>query len=284
MGSHPEPGGASSCRPRRSGLPRWVTDLDAVLASVAAFVAFSFCASAGYLINDLLDLSYDRHHPRKCHRPLASGILSVVDALVLVPVCLIASLFLAVALPMNFLWVLVLYFAGSLSYSLYFKQFALVDVILLAGLYALRIYAGVVAIRVMPSGWLLVFSMFIFLSLALMKRFAELRAVSPEAQLPAAGRGYYPADLEHIARIGTASGYIAVLVLALYVNSPDALPQYSRPELLWLACPLMLYWISRGWLLTHRGRMNEDPVVFALKDTRSYLIGSLVGTIMFLAL
>jgi 4-hydroxybenzoate polyprenyltransferase len=260
-----------------------VAELHAVMACLCAFFAFSFCASAGYLINDVLDLPHDRQHPRKRYRALASGQLSLVDALAIIPLCLTASLLLSVTLPMHFLWILVLYFSCSLAYSLYFKQFALVDVILLAGLYALRIYAGAVAIRVMPSEWLLLFSMFIFLSLALMKRFAELRGLSIASSEPAVGRAYYAADLEHIASIGTASGYIAVLVLALYVNSPGVAPLYRRPELLWLTCPLMLYWISRGWLLAYRGQMNEDPVVFALKDTRSYLIGGLVGVIMLLA-
>jgi 4-hydroxybenzoate polyprenyltransferase len=260
-----------------------IANLDAVVAAVYAFFAFSLCASAGYLINDVLDLPHDRQHAKKRLRPLASGQLSLIQALVLVPACLVGSLFLSVPLPMEFLSVLVLYFLGSLAYSLYLKQFALVDVIFLAGLYALRIYAGAVAIRITPSEWLLLFSMFIFLSLALMKRFAELRSLSVVSHEPALGRGYYAADVEHIASIGTASGYIAVLVLALYVNSPDVARLYKQPMLLWLTCPLILYWISRGWLLSYRGRMNEDPVVFALKDQRSYVLGALIGTIMLLA-
>jgi len=262
-----------------------VFNVNAVLATLYAFLSFGLAASAGYLINDILDVENDRQHPKKRHRPLAAGDMSVQTALVLIPLCLIGSLALATLLPSMFMEVLLIYLAATLSYSLYLKQFALVDVILLAALYALRIYAGAVAIQVTPSQWLLLFSMFVFMSLALMKRFAELRgaAATLGPQGSPAGRGYYPTDLEHIATVGTASGYIAVLVLALYISSHDVAALYNRAELLWLACPLMLYWISRAWLLAYRGRMNEDPVVFALKDSKSYTVGLLLAAVMVLA-
>jgi 4-hydroxybenzoate polyprenyltransferase/phosphoserine phosphatase len=260
-----------------------VFDLNAVIASFYASIAFGLAASAGYLINDILDLDNDRQHPKKRRRPLASGEMSLQTAMALIPVCLLGSLALATLLPPVFMEVLLIYLTATLGYSLYLKQFVLVDVILLAALYALRIYAGAVAIQVMPSQWLLLFSMFIFMSLALMKRFAELGGVNIGPQESPAGRGYFRSDQEHIATVGTASGYIAVLVLALYINSHDVAALYKRPELLWLACPLMLYWISRAWLLAYRGRMNEDPVVFALKDSKSYTVGLFLAAIMFLA-
>jgi 4-hydroxybenzoate polyprenyltransferase/phosphoserine phosphatase len=262
-----------------------VFNVDAVLASFYAFLSFGLAASTGYLINDILDLENDRQHPKKCRRPLAAGDMSLQTALVLIPLCLIGSLAVGTLLPSMFMEVLLIYLAGTLSYSLYLKQFVLVDVIILAALYALRIYAGAVAIQVTPSQWLLLFSMFVFMSLALMKRFAELRGATTTLgpQECPAGRGYFPADLEHIATVGTASGYIAVLVLALYINSHDVAALYKRPELLWLACPLLLYWISRVWLLAYRGRMNEDPVVFALKDSKSYMVGLMLAAIMLLA-
>lgn len=260
-----------------------VVNVDSLLASLYAFLSFSLAASTGYLVNDIVDLENDRQHPKKRRRPLASGEMSLQTAMVLVSVCLFGSLALAALLPGKFLEVLLIYLAATLSYSLYLKQFVLVDVILLAAMYALRIYAGAIAIQITPSQWLLLFSMFIFMSLALMKRFAELRSSTLGPQGCPAGRGYYPTDLEHIATVGTASGYIAVLVLALYISSHDVAVLYKRSDLLWLTCPLMLYWISRAWLLSYRGRIDEDPVVFALKDSKSYTVGLLLAAVMFLA-
>jgi 4-hydroxybenzoate polyprenyltransferase len=253
------------------------------LASLYAFVAFSLCASSLYVLNDCLDLEADRQHPQKRCRSFAAGDLPVSLSFALVPALFCGGLFVASLLPEFFRTILLAYSGLALSYSLYFKKFVLVDVLMLALLYTIRMYAGAVAIGVTLSHWLLIFSMFLFLSLALMKRFTEIRTIALRDQKVTRGRGYWAEDLEHIASVGAASGYISVLVLALYVNSNEVHALYSRPEILWLQCPLMLYWISLAWLLAYRGQMQEDPVVFALRDIKSYVVGLMIGIIMVMA-
>jgi len=260
-----------------------------LLASAAlAFVAFSLCASAVYLLNDLLDLDSDRHHGTKRFRPLASGQLPLSVGLAMVPAALLLSAVTACFLPWGFSAVLGVYFLLTTSYSLGLKQIVLLDVFVLAGLYTIRLVGGHEATGhgkdgVPYSFWLLAFSMFIFLSLALVKRFTELAAVRQENRNVAPGRGYIASDLELVAMLGIASGFLAVLVLALYVNSDDVMKLYRYPVLLLLVCPLLLYWISRVWLLAQRGRMHEDPIVFALRDPVSYLIGGLTLLVLWLA-
>ncbi|MCK6498733.1 MAG: UbiA family prenyltransferase, partial [Nitrospira sp.] len=236
----------------------------ALLEASLAFLAFSLSASAVYIVNDCLDLSSDRIHPKKKHRPFASGNLSIPFGLVLAAACLIGGFLLALALPTAFLVVLAGYFALTTAYSFYLKQFVLLDVIVLAQLYTVRIYGGGAATDVVPSHWLLTFSLFLFLSLALVKRFTELRLMSTMDESALHGRGYWVSDQEHISSIGTASGLLAVLVLALYISSKDVLLLYSHPEVLWLVCPVMLYWITRIWMLAYRNQMDDDPVVFAV--------------------
>jgi len=253
------------------------------LASLYAFLAFSLCASSLYVLNDCLDLEADRQHPQKRCRSFAAGDLPVSLSFILVPTLFCLGLFVASHLPVFFLALLLAYSGLSLTYSLYFKKFVLVDVFLLALLYTIRLYAGAVATGIALSHWLLIFSMFLFLSLALMKRFTEIREIALRDQKLTNGRGYWAADLEHIASVGASSGYISVLVLALYVNSNEVHALYSRPEILWLQCPLMLYWISLIWLLAYRGQMQEDPVVFALRDIKSYVVGLMMGILMILA-
>ena len=254
-------------------LAHQAANLPSVLAAALAFLAFGLCASSVYVQNDLLDLEADRHHRSKRFRPFASGAFSIKSGLLLAPLLLLAAAATALLLSPAFLGVLALYFVTTFSYSLFFKQKAVIDVLMLAGLYTVRIVAGGVAVGVGLSPWLLAFSMFFFLSLAYVKRFTELRDLPLTASLRS--RGYVSGDLEGLADLGVASGYISVLVVALYINSEAVQTLYRTPAALWLLCPLLLYWLSRVWLLTRRGEMHDDPVIFALKDRNSYVIGGL---------
>jgi len=260
-----------------------LADLSLLYASILAFLAFGFCASSVYVLNDCLDLEADRRHPEKRERPLASGELPITLGMALIPLGLLASMACSAFLPVSFWAVLALYFVLTVGYSLFLKQIVLVDVILLALLYISRIYGGGAAVNITPSHWLLTFSLFLFLSLALMKRFSELQSLKQAGQQEMSRRGYLISDLEHLASVGSASGYISVLVLALYINSRDVLVLYSRPELLWLLCPLLMYWISRAWLLAYRQRMDQDPVIFAARDGQTQIIAVIMGIILILA-
>lgn len=236
---------------------------------VLAFLAFSLCASAGYIVNDLLDLRADRSHPRKRLRAFAAGDLPLLYGVGIAPVLLAIALAIASRLSPLLLWSLVTYFATAVAYSLAIKQLVVLDVIVLASLYTLRIMAGSAATEIWPSHWLLAFSTFLFFSLALVKRYDELvvmRAINAER---ATARGYKIDDAELLAAMGVASGYMAVLVLALYINSDAAQLLYRRSQLMWLLCPLLLYWVSYLWLTAHRGKMQDDPLVFATGDRTS---------------
>jgi 4-hydroxybenzoate polyprenyltransferase len=243
-----------------------------------AVLAFCLCASSVYIVNDLVDLEADRAHARKRHRPLAAGTVSVTGALVLAPALLAAAAAVTLWLPWKFQLVVSVYWLLTTAYSFRLKGIVLVDAICLAALYTLRVIAGAAAANVALSFWLLLFSIFLFLSLAFVKRYAELDSLRRRSQLAAAGRGYHIEDLTVLQSLGTAAGYLSVLVLALYINSPDIEALYHRPKLIWLLCVLMLYWISRVWMKAHRGTMHDDPVVFALKDRMSLVIG-LIGAI-----
>lgn len=245
-----------------------------------AFLAFGLCASSAYLVNDILDLAADRRHPEKRKRPFASGAVPVVHGALLAPVLLAGSMALSFALPPLFAAVLGLYFLTTLIYSLFIKRTVLFDVIVLAGLFTIRLLAGGVAVGVPLSFWLLAFSMFLFLSLALVKRYVELRMLPDEPGRKLAGRGYRSADLETLAQFGISSGYMAVLVLALYIDSQAVTLLYGRPEIIWLLCPLVLYLVSRVWLLARRGEMHDDPLVFAIRDSRSLTAVALGGALM----
>lgn len=249
-----------------------------------AFISFGLCASAIYLLNDLLDLEADRAHSTKKSRPLAAGQLPLTWGFIMIPIFLLGSVLVAFHLPIDFLVALGIYFLTTTAYSFYLKQVVLVDVLVLAGLYTLRIIAGAAAVSVVASQWLLAFSLFLFLSLALLKRFSELQTLRLQDEDKALGRGYLSGDLEQIASFGAASGYIAVLVLALYVNSREVLILYPNPGMLWLLCPLFLYWISHLWLLAHRGLIFDDPILFAVKDKPSYVVAIMIGGIMLIAL
>ena len=252
------------------------------LRGLLAFLSFSLFASATYVLNDLIDRERDRKHPKKSSRPLASGDVSVGTAWILIGFLLAGGFAASWSLPRPFLWICSGYFAGSLLYSLRFKKIVLMDVMTLALFYTLRIFAGSVACEVPISSWLLAYSIFIFFSLALLKRYSELKALTHEEGV-FTGRGYRKGDLESLAQLGTASGYLSVLVLALYVSSGEVTALYSHPRLLWFLCPVMLYWVSRIWLLAHRGNIPDEPIVFALRDPASYVAGALAGLIVWMA-
>ncbi|MBI4000392.1 MAG: UbiA family prenyltransferase [Nitrospira defluvii] len=260
-----------------------ITDKTLLIQAGLAFLSFSFSASSVYILNDCLDLASDRRHPRKKNRPFASGRLSIPFGILLALGCLLGGVLLAFLLPPLFLLVLAGYLVLTTGYSFYLKQFVLVDVIVLAQLYTVRLYGGGAATGVVPSHWLLTFSLFLFLSLALVKRFTELRLMSEAEGKELHGRDYWVTDLEHISSIGSASGLLAVLVLALYISSKEVLLLYSHSEVLWLVCPVMLYWISRVWMLAYRDRMDDDPVVFAVRDPKSYVMAAMIGAILVLA-
>jgi 4-hydroxybenzoate polyprenyltransferase len=252
-------------------------DWHALVAGLAAVVAFCLCASSVYLLNDMLDLEADRGHPRKSKRPFASGDLSLATGLVLAPTLLAVAALIAAFLPGKFQLFLAAYYVLTFGYSVKLKRMLLVDAVALAGLYTLRIMAGAGAVLVPLSFWLLLFSVFLFLSLAFVKRYAELDSLRRQQRLAALGRGYRVEDLAVLQSFGTAAGYLSVLVLALYINSPEIEPLYHRPKAIWMLCVLMLYWISRVWMTAHRGGMHDDPVVYALRDRVSLGIGLLAA-------
>ncbi|WP_031386725.1 UbiA family prenyltransferase [Desulfonatronum thiodismutans] len=251
-----------------------------------AFLCFGLCASSVYLLNDLLDLQDDRRHPTKRLRPLASGTLSLQSALFAFPVLLLLAFFLSFRLlPLEFTLVMGAYYVLTLGYSLGLKRIMAVDVIVLAMLYTLRLFAGSFVFNVPLTFWMLAFSMFLFLSLALVKRHAELRLARDQGlTCKTRGRGYYPDDLEMVSSLGAASGYLAVLVLALYIQDDATLALYTQPAMIWPACPLLLYWISRIWFVAHRGRMHDDPVVFTIKDPLSWAVGLLIAATFWFAI
>ncbi|HVZ16406.1 MAG TPA: UbiA family prenyltransferase [Terriglobales bacterium] len=253
-----------------------------LLKGLIAFFAFSFVASAGYILNDLLDIEVDRKHPRKCRRPFAAGDLSPVSGLFLVLSLLVASVGLVTLQPPHFLIWLALYFATTVSYSILLKKIALVDVLVLAGLYTVRLICGSIATGAPLSAWMESFALFFFLSLAIVKRYSELHALRLKHAIPQNDRGYRIDDIEQMRSFGTASSYAAVVVFVLYVNSPEIQRLYRHPHLLWLITPLIVYWINRVWLLAHRGELDEDPVIFAVTDRVSLLIGLLSAAIVVL--
>lgn len=260
------------------------TKVDNLRDVLIAFLAFGLCASSVYVLNDILDLKDDRCHKFKKNRPFASGALSITSGLVAFPVLLLAAVGVSLArLPLAFTLVLGSYYVLTLSYSLVLKRVMAIDVIVLAMLYSLRIFAGAAALNLLLTFWMLAFAMFLFLSLALAKRYAELHdAMDRGLGGKARGRDYEVRDLEMISSLGAAAGYQSVLVLALYVREQSTVALYSHPDVLWLACPVLLFWITRVWMLTRRGQMHEDPVVFAANDRVSQLAG-VVFFLIFLA-
>jgi len=242
-----------------------------VLAAIAAFFSFSFLASTVYVVNDISDLANDRHHPRKRLRPLASGAVSIPVACFTAAALLLASVALASLLPPDFWAVLVFYAVITTVYTFVLKRKLLVDVFTLASLYTVRIVAGAAATGVELSFWLLAFSIFFFLSLALVKRYVELNELAEDAGTRLKGRSYVGSDKDMIGQAGVASAFSAAMVLALYVDSTEVASMYHQPALLWPLCPLILYMLLRIWILARRSQMHEDPVVFIMRDWRSQL-------------
>ena len=248
-----------------------------------AFLAFSFCASAVYLLNDLIDIESDRHHKTKRNRPIAKGLISVPEAVVTAATLFTASCALALQLPPLFFIVLMLYFLATCAYSFFLKKMLLIDVLTLAGLFTVRVIAGAAAMSAPASTWLLAFCMFFFLGLALVKRFVEISNHLSQTTRKITGRGYQAADLETLGQAGLASGFAAVVVLALFIDSPSISQNYTYPELIWLVCPLVLYLQTRIWILARRGEMNDDPVVFLMTDWRSQIMIALGAALMLLS-
>jgi 4-hydroxybenzoate polyprenyltransferase/phosphoserine phosphatase len=274
-----------------------------VVAACLAFLSFGLAASATYVFNDLLDLEADRHHARKRRRPFASGDLSPIAGVATVALFLAASLSIALLLPgvlaklspelalnrpWGFLEWLGIYVVSTSAYSLRLKRMVLVDVIVLSGLYTIRILAGSAATGVPVSQWLAAFSIFFFLSLAIVKRFAELESLRLRSEASGAlavkGRSYRLSDLEQLRSFGTASGYASVVVFALYIGNEVAQDLYAHHRRLWLLVPVLLLWLSRLWLQASRGELHEDPVVYAITDKRSLLLGVVVVAIVLSAL
>jgi len=255
-----------------------------LLTALAAFFCFSLAASATYIVNDLLDIEADRRHLRKRRRPFASGDLSVLTGFCAVAAFLAVALLGARLFTVGFYGWLLLYLISTLAYSLYLKRIELVDVLVLSGLYTLRLQAGSAATQTPISHWLAGFAIFLFLSLAIVKRFAELENQRASGSQPKNGRGYLVADIEQLRSFGTSSAYAAVVIFAIYISGRDVTALYHKPRLLWLIVPMMILWLSRVWLLASRGELNEDPVIFALTDRMSLLIGVAVACIALLAL
>ncbi len=264
-------------------LGHYITNLPFLVMTVLGFISFSLLASSAYILNDLIDLSADRQHHKKHKRPFASGQLSLAFGLVGSPLCMIAGTVIALLwLPKAFLAVLMFYFACTLAYSFKLKRLLLIDVFTLAILYTVRILAGMAILGAAGySDWLLLFSFFFFTSLAFIKRYSELASHETKTQLP--GRAYHSNHSSEIKIMGMASGYISVLVFALYIQSARSLALYHLNEILYLICPLLMYWISRAWMITTEGNMHSDPVVFAIKDRATYIVIAIIAAIVYSA-
>ena len=248
-------------------------NLSSILMSIAMFVAFSLCASSVYILNDLLDLENDRAHPRKKNRPLAAGTLPIPLAAAFIPFLLLSSIAIASMAGWHAVAILAIYYAITVAYSFDLKKRLIVDVFTLALLYTIRAIAGHVATKIPLSPWLLGLMIFLFLSLAFAKRHAELLSVKLQGGGVIKGRGYHSEDLDLMSMLGVSAGFIAAMICGLYVTSPVVTVLYRTPEFLWGLCPLVLFWISRIWILAHRGQMHDDPVIFAVRDRASYVIG-----------
>jgi 4-hydroxybenzoate polyprenyltransferase len=253
----------------------------AATALIAA-IAFSLCASGAYILNDILDVKADRAHPTKRHRPIASGAISPAQASYAMVLLLIAAMGIAASISLAFVGVLLGYFILTTAYSFRLKRVAIVDVVALATLYSIRVIGGAVAIDVVVSEWLLAFSLFIFMSLALVKRHIELDR-QPQGK-PLAARDYQTSDKPMVAILAAAAGFNAVVIFTLYISSDAVRSLYSHPQLLWAGCPILMYWIGRVMLLAQRGLIDDDPVVFALRDRVSWLALGAIGLILLVAM
>ena len=254
-----------------------------IIDSLLAFFAFSFAASSIYVLNDLFDLSADQHHPRKCKRPFAAGELPISFGAVMMPLLVAASIAFCIFLPARFALVLLIYYIITTLYSWRLKQVAIADLLTLAILYTMRIIAGSVGTEIPSSQWFIEFAIFLFFSLAIVKRISELIDMQEdeEADHSKRERGYSHDDQPLLLALGAASGYLSVLVFTMYLGSEKAQEIYTNPHYLWIFCPLLLYWITRIWHLAWRGKVDDDPLAFAAKDPQTYLVGA-IGVITIL--
>ena len=251
-----------------------------LFACLLTFVSFSLCASSVYLLNDLIDLERDRNHPTKRFRPFASGRIPILHGFVMTPALLGLAVLAGLAVGAKFLLVLAVYYALTLAYSLFLKRQMMLDAVTLACLYGMRLVGGSVAAGVALSAWLGAFSIFFFMSLALVKRTTELVGRISKAQGDPGGRGYKLGDLPIVEMLSAASGMTAVLVYALYANSPAVQVLYTHPNRLSLVCVVLIYWLSRVVILAHRGEMHDDPIVFAATDRTSQICGVVTAAIV----
>lgn len=249
------------------------TETGPYLVAAAIFVALSACASGTYLFNDLLDLAHDRRNDTKRHRPMATGRTPLLPMVGIGTALVAGGAFLGFGLSATAGLCILLYLAVTLAYSLWLKRLVLVDIVVLALLYGIRILAGAAPLSITPSPWLFAFAMFIFLALAIVKRQRELKGILDSGRSETGGRAYRAEDLPVMAALGAASSIAAVVVLALYVQSPEVNARYGRPEFLWLICPLLIYCLGRMVVLASRGQVDDDPVVFALRDRTSWVVG-----------
>lgn len=260
-------------------------DTGLLVTGIMAFICYSLCASSVYILNDLLDIESDRHHIRKRKRPFASGELPIPLGIILIPLLLGTSFFLATSfLPLGFTLALLCYLTVTMLYSFGLKKIPVLDVIILAGLYTFRVLSGGIAMSIAISPWLLMLSIFLFLSLAFVKRYAELVVLESSEKQKAKGRGYHIGDKSILGMIGVSSGMLSVLVFVQYLRSSEVVQLYYNTHLLWLVPPLFLYWIAHVWFIANRGEMHDDPILFASKDIVSYFVFGLIAVIMFLSM
>jgi len=261
-----------------------ISDSELILKTFVGFFCFSLSASSVYIVNDLFDLESDRQHPRKKERAFAAGILPISFGIIFVPFLIVLSSLLSLtSVSLEFTFVLWAYLLITTVYSFKLKRIVIVDVLVLAGLYSLRIFAGSVVGSVYLSPWLIAFAIFLFLSLAFVKRYSELLLLLSAKTLKSSGRGYYSTDVELVKTVGISSGLISVLVFALYMNSREVSALYHHPQMLWLIGMCLLYWIIRIWLIASRGKMNDDPIIFTVKDKASYFIAFIMLSIIIVA-
>lgn len=258
-------------------------DIGKLVTISIAFFAFSFAASATYILNDLWDLESDRNHARKRNRPFASAALSIRTGIIAVALALGAAFVMAAFVSPAFLLMLLLYVVLTTTYSWKLKSYVLIDVLMLSLLYTLRILAGSVAVEISVSSWLLAFSVFIFLSLALVKRCVELVSFSEEGKKITQGKDYRVSDLDVLWPMGVSASLAAVVVFGLFINAPETQARYETPQLLWLIEVVLIYWVGRLWIKTSRGEMHDDPVVYAMRDRSSLFIFLVIFTIMMVA-
>jgi 4-hydroxybenzoate polyprenyltransferase len=257
-----------------------VNDSGRAVRALLVFISFCFASSAAYIVNDVVDAPHDKRHRSKRRRPIAANEISRRAALMIVPVAAIASLAIAASISRETLFGVVLYLVLSALYTLLVKRLVLADVILLAGFYSLRVLIGGAATGIVVSRWLLAFSSFLFISLSLAKRYADLSRAAAEDEEAPGGRAYTTGDREVLLGLGTSSGLISVLVFALYLNSSQVTKLYSKTDPLWLVCALLVYWIGRMWLLAHRGQLDDDPIVTATTDPASYIVAAAAAVIV----